>query len=155
MLINKRTFLTGVTSMLVMNVMPAWSKESSAIHIVKGLGCGCCTAWEEILIKEGFEVTSESLHPADLVKLNLKNGVPQELFSCHTAMVNEYVVVGHVPADDIRKLIADKPNGLGIAVANMPYGSPGMGPEDEREAYDVMLFKVDGSTELFTRYNAA
>lgn len=138
-----------------MNALPAWSNQSTAIHIVKGLGCGCCTAWEKILLKDGFEVTSESLHPAALAQLNLKSGVPQNLFSCHTAMIDKYIVVGHVPPDDIRKLMTDKPDGLGIAVANMPYGSPGMGREDEREAYNVMLFKTDGSTELFTRYNAA
>jgi len=108
-----------------------------------------------ILKKEGFAVTDEELHPAALVKLKISKGVPQKLFSCHTAMVDGYVVEGHEPPADIRRLISTKPDATGLAVPEMPYGSPGMGPETEREAYDVFLFSKSGVSEVFSRYNAA
>jgi hypothetical protein len=70
-------------------------------------------------------------------------------------MIEGYVLEGHVPAADIRRLLEERPDAIGLAVPGMPYGSPGMGPEDSREAYDVLLIGRDGSTEVFTRYLAA
>ena len=73
--------------------------------------------------------------------------------SCHTAFVDGYVIEGHVPAADIRRLLSERPDAVGLVVPGMPYGSPGMGPEDNREAYDVFLINDDGSTEVFTSYS--
>ena len=70
-------------------------------------------------------------------------------------IIDGYVVEGHVPAADIRRLLVERPDAIGLAVPGMPYGSPGMGPEDEREAYEVFLIRRDGSTEVFTKYDAA
>lgn len=126
-----------------------------AIHVYKGRGCGCCTAWVEILRAEGFSVTDQEIPPADLVMIKVKHGVPQELSSCHTALIDGYVVEGHVPAADIRRLLAERPDALGLTVPEMPYGSPGMGPESEREAYDVILFGKDGKRDVFSHYPAA
>ena len=75
--------------------------------------------------------------------------------SCHTGEIEGYIVEGHVPVADIRKLLDERPDAVGLAVPGMPYGSPGMGPEDAREAYDVFLIRRDGSTEVFSRYKAA
>ena len=75
--------------------------------------------------------------------------------SCHTARVGGYIIEGHVPAADIRRLLDERRDAVGLAVPGMPYGSPGMGPETEREAYDVFLIRSDGSTEVFTSYAAA
>jgi hypothetical protein len=77
------------------------------------------------------------------------------MMSCHTAKVDGYFVEGHVPASDIRRLITDRPDALGLAVPVMPYGSPGMGPEDEREAYDVFIIDSDGTAEVFQHYPKA
>lgn len=123
--------------------------------VTKGRGCACCTAWTKIPEQEGFKVTEDSVHPADLVQLKTSVGVPANLMSCHTAKIGSYVVEGHVPPKDIRRLLRDKPEAVGIAVAGMPYGSPGMGPEDEREDYDVILFRKDGSQEVFSSYEAS
>ena len=75
--------------------------------------------------------------------------------SCHTADVEGYVIEGHVPVADIRRLLDERPDAIGLAVPGMPYGSPGMGPESHREAYDVFLIRRDGTTEVFTSYAAA
>lgn len=82
-------------------------------------------------------------------------GVPADLASCHTGTVDGYVLEGHVPAADIRRLLAERPEAVGLAVPGMRHGSPGMGPEEEREAYDVFLIGRDGKSSTFTRYAAA
>ena len=151
----RRTLLAGMTAGLTLTALPALAQSGPAIHVFKGRGCGCCTAWVEILEGEGFKATVEDVHPAELVQIKLAKGVPQNLSACHTAIIEGYLVEGHVPVADIRRLISEKPDALGIAVPEMPYGSPGMGPESEREAYDVILFKKDLTTEIFTRYAAA
>ena len=80
--------------------------------------------------------------------------MPKRRVSCHTALVDGYVIEGHVPAADIQRLLEDRTDAVGLAVPGMPYGSPGMGPEDDREAYDVFLIHEDGSTEVYTSYSA-
>ena len=83
------------------------------------------------------------------------SGIPPEMVSCHTAHVEGYVIEGHVPPAEIRRLLADRPDAIGLSVPGMPYGSPGMGPESEREAYAVHLIRKDGTTEVFASYDAA
>ncbi|MWD27214.1 DUF411 domain-containing protein [Aquicoccus sp. SCR17] len=126
-----------------------------AIHVLKDPNCGCCTAWIEILKENGFTVTTERSFGTLLIQHKLENGITQNMTSCHTGEVEGYMIEGHVPVADIRKLLAERPDAVGLAVPGMPYGSPGMGPEDEREAYDVFLIRKDGSTEVFTSYEAA
>ena len=155
MLLTRRT-LTGLgLAVCGQALLPTAGYANAAIHVHKGRGCGCCTLWANILKKEGFAVTEDEVHPAELVKLKISKGIPQKLFSCHTAVVDGYIVEGHVPVADIRRLLAEKPDALGIAVPEMPYGSPGMGPESEREAYDVFLFAKGREPEVFSRYEAA
>ena len=75
--------------------------------------------------------------------------------ACHTAKINGYFIEGHVPTSDIKRFIADRPDALGLAVPGMPYGSPGMGPEDEREAFNVYLISADGTANVFQHYPKA
>lgn len=124
------------------------------IHVVKGTGCECCNAWVSYLRDEGFTVTDEERYGTLLMTYKAEVGVPQRLISCHTAMADGYVLEGHVPAADIRRLLAERPDAIGLAVPGMPYGSPGMGPQDQREAYDVFLIRSDGSDEVYMRYAA-
>ena len=125
------------------------------IHVVKDPQCGCCNAWIKILETEGFGVTTEDSSSSLLTEFKIESGIPKDMMSCHTAKVDGYFIEGHVPASDIKRLIADRPDALGLAVPAMPYGSPGMGPEDEREAYDVFIVKSDGTTEVFQHYPKA
>jgi hypothetical protein len=126
-----------------------------AIHVLKDPNCGCCSAWIEILEGEGFAVTTEASLGTLLMRYKADNGIPREMVSCHTGSVEGYMIEGHVPPADIRRLLAERPDAVGLAVPGMPYGSPGMGPESEREAYDVFLIRRDGTTEVFTSYAAA
>ena len=133
----------------------AFAESAFAIHVLRDPGCGCCGAWIEILRKEGFDVTEEHSLNSILLRHKLDKGIPQQMMSCHTGEIDGYVIEGHVPAEDIRRLLAERPDAIGLAVPGMPYGSPGMGPQDEREAYDVYLIRRDGSPEVFTKYDAA
>lgn len=125
------------------------------IHVRKDPDCGCCTAWIEILEADGFPVTVELLPPDELFQFKLAQGIPETMVSCHTAEAGGYLIEGHVPPADLRRLLAEKPDALGLAVPGMPWGSPGMGPEAEREAYDVFLIARDGGTSVFASYPAA
>jgi hypothetical protein len=126
-----------------------------AIHVLKDPGCGCCTAWIEVLEAAGFAVTAEHAGGDRLMSYKASHGIPREMTSCHTARVEGYMIEGHVPVADIRRLLAERPAAIGLAVPDMPYGSPGIGPETEREAYDVFLIRRDGGSEVFASYPAA
>ena len=122
---------------------------------MKDPNCGCCGAWIEIVEAAGFKVTIELSAGTALMRYKLENGIPEAMASCHTARIGGYMLEGHVPVADIRRLLEDRPDAIGLAVPGMPYGSPGMGPESEREAYDVLLIRKDGTSEVFTHYPAA
>ena len=125
------------------------------IHVVEGTGCECCGAWSDHLRANGFAVTREERYGMQLIRYKMDLGIPASVFSCHIGVAEGYAFEGHVPASDIRRLLRERPDAIGLAVPGMPYGSPGMGPESEREAYDVLLVRRDGSTEIFTNYPAA
>ena len=152
--LNRRTLLLGMAAVAGTAPLPALA-AAPQIHVVHDRNCGCCKAWMAILRDEGFEVTSENSLGALLVRHKIEKGVPQAMMSCHTAEIEGYVIEGHVPPRDIRRLLAERPDAIGLAVPDMPYGSPGMGPEDRREAYDVFLIRKDGGTEVFASYEAA
>jgi hypothetical protein len=147
--------LLSSASLAALAALPLHAGSLPPIHVAKGTGCECCTAWVEHLRAEGFTVTEEELYGMLLINYKLENGIPQDMTSCHTGKVDGYMIEGHVPPADIRRLLAERPNAIGLAVPGMPYGSPGMGPEDARDAYDVFLIRRDGKAELFTRYPAA
>lgn len=118
--------------------------QAATIQVYKTPTCGCCTKWIDHLEAAGFEVEATDL--PDLASLKSENGVPPELGSCHTALVDGYVIEGHVPAEDIRRLLEDRPAVSGLAVPEMPLGSPGMEHPDpaRHQAYDVMAFGPEG-----------
>lgn len=153
---SRRAFLIGGMALLAASPMMTMAQSAGpAIHVLKDPNCGCCTAWIEILEKEGFAVTTEPSAGTLLMRYKSDNGIPQGMISCHTARVEGYMVEGHVPVADIRRMLDERPDAVGLAVPGMPYGSPGMGAESERDAYEVFLIRGDGSTQVFTRYEAA
>lgn len=155
LLISRRGFVLGACAASVAAAVPAVADARPALHVLKDPNCGCCSAWVEIMQAEGFDVTVEESMGTALARYKLDNGIPQEMASCHTARVMGYMIEGHVPAGDIRRLLDERPDAVGLAVPGMPYGSPGMGPESEREAYVVYLVRRDGTTEPFSSYQAA
>ena len=155
-LLSRRQLLTFASSSIVAAPLAALADGTSLdIHVVKNPQCGCCTAWIKILTDKGFNVTTEDRSGSLLTDFKVESGIPINMMACHTAKIDGYFIEGHVPASDIKRLIADRPDALGLAVPAMPYGSPGMGPEDEREAYDVFIVKSDGTTEVFQHYPKA
>lgn len=121
-----------------------------AMQVSRDAGCPCCHVWTELMEKTGrFTVTM--IDVADLPDYKEKVGVPGGLGSCHTAIVDGLIVEGHVPSEDILRLLAERPAGVkGIAVPGMPRGSPGMEqPSGVRDPYDVVAFRSDGRSYVF------
>ena len=121
------------------------------VMVYKAESCDCCDAWVQHLRNSGLHVIAH--HSDDLPAMRRRAGVPRELESCHTAFVDSYVIEGHVPAVDVKRLLADRPDAIGLSVPGMPFGSPGLGPETEREPYEVLLIAHDGSSTVFARYD--
>jgi hypothetical protein len=154
--LTRRGVLTGGTALLAAAPHISLAQPTgTAIHVLKDPNCGCCSAWIDILERDGFAVTTENSFGTLLMRYKSNNGIPPEMASCHTARIAGYMIEGHVPVADIRHLLDERPDAVGLAVPGMPFGSPGMGPESAREAYDVFLIRSDGSTEVFNSYEAA
>ena len=154
--LSRRQLLILASSSIVAAPLAALADGTSPdIHVVKNPQCGCCTAWIEILTDKGFNVTTEDRSGSLLTEFKVESGIPENMMSCHTAKIGGYFIEGHVPASDIKRLVADRIDALGLAVPAMPYGSPGMGPEDEREAYDVYIIDADGAAKVFQHYPKA
>ena len=156
LLTTRRATILGLVATIGLGFHPRTAlATTTAIRVVKDPNCGCCSAWIEFLEAAGFVAEVDLLDFDALQAFKATSGVPPEMFSCHTAHVGGYVIEGHVPPADIHRLLADRPDAIGLSVPGMPYGSPGMGPESEREAYAVYLIRKDGITEVFARYDAA
>lgn len=154
--LTRRAALAALTAAFGLGLRPALALETpTAMRVVKDPACGCCGAWVEIIEAAGFAVTVEMMDHDALQAHKAESGIPADLASCHTAHVEGYVIEGHVPVADIRRLLQDRPDAMGLSVAGMPYGSPGMGDEADREAYTVTLIRRDGTAEVFATYDAA
>jgi hypothetical protein len=122
---------------------------TTTITVYKDPSCGCCLGWVEHLKANGFEVVVKEV--PNVQDYKTKNGVPEDLQSCHTAIVDGYVIEGHVPAAEIKRLLAEHPKAKGLAVPGMPMGSPGM-EGGQAQKYSVLLFNADGKTSVFKQY---
>ncbi len=154
--LSRRASLFAMAAGLAFGLRPAAVYAApTAIHVAKDPDCGCCGAWIEIIEADGFAATIDLLDYDALQAHKIASGIPEDMASCHTAHVDGYAIEGHVPPADIRRLLAARPDAVGLSVPGMRHGSPGMGPETEREAYIVYLIRRDGSAEVFTTYDAA
>jgi hypothetical protein len=123
------------------------------VEVMSTSGCGCCIAWTKYLEENGYTAGIEHLPIAELMHRKLAAGLKPGLTSCHTGVIDGYVIEGHVPAREIDRLLAERPDAIGLTVPDMPYGSPGMGePGQNADPYDVLLVRKDGSTEVFASY---
>jgi hypothetical protein len=129
------------------NVNPAAiAADATPITVYASPSCGCCHKWIDHLKRSDFHVTVESV--SDVTPIKRKLGVPEDLWSCHTAMVEGYAVEGHVPADLIQKALRERPRIAGLAAPGMPNGSPGMeGPT--KDTYEIIAFTRTGGTEVY------
>lgn len=125
--------------------------ELPPVTVYKSPSCGCCIKWVDHMREAGFEVVVNDVDNVHPVKMRV--GVPLGKGSCHTAEVAGYFLEGHVPANDVKRLLKDRPAAKGLAVPGMPLGSPGMEvPDGRTQAYDVELVGKDGTTSRYTRH---
>lgn len=149
---TRRAWLAGTAVLaLASSTMIAYAAPAT-LQVWKDPNCGCCKDWITHLEKNGFATTViEQGNSAARARL----GMPQKFGSCHTALVQDYVIEGHVPVADIQRLLKEKPKALGLSVPGMPIGTPGMdGPAygGRRDAYQVLLIQRDGSNTVFSTY---
>jgi hypothetical protein len=133
-------------------VLPTAARGGSAaprVTVYKSPTCGCCGKWVDHLRAHGFEVTVRDVADVDAYKH--KYGVPRHLASCHTALVEGYVIEGHVPADLVHRLLAERPEVIGLAVPGMPIGSPGMEQGNREDPYEVVAFDRTGRVTVYAR----
>lgn len=146
--------LRKAASGMTLALLAACTTAVSAAPIVmyRDAGCGCCLKWADHTEK-GMDRTITVKDEANMRARKTALGVPPMLASCHTAVIDGYVIEGHVPAADIKRLLETRPAGVkGLAVAGMPIGSPGMEYQNQTQAYQVIAFGADGQS-VFTNYN--
>lgn len=152
---QRRLFLIGLAGALASACKKPASTEPLANLVVhKSEGCACCDGWVRHLRAAGFalEVREES----NMNEIKTRVGVPAGKGSCHTAVVAGYFIEGHVPAQDVQRLLAERPAGKGLVLPGMPLGSPGMETEDGTvQAYTVELVLPSGETVAFAQHGAA
>ena len=125
------------------------AQTAGPIELYKSPYCGCCGKWAEHMSKAGFSVKTHEID--DVPATRKKLGMPEKLGSCHTAKIGNYLLEGHVPADDIKRLLKEKPKALGLAVPGMPAGSPGMDVPNS-PPYDTLLVHKDGTARVFAKH---
>lgn len=153
--LTRRDFLTLMAAVAGSSAFARVGAQQPALPtltVYKSASCGCCTSWVAHVRANGFTVRTVDTEALGAVKRDL--GVPPRLASCHTVIAGAYLVEGHVPAADIKRLLAEKPAVRGIAVPGMPLGSPGMeqGPPSGYERYEVLAFTAAGATSVFARH---
>jgi hypothetical protein len=145
---------TIVTAILAATTPHAQVKSGAAdrhLRVYKSPSCGCCAGWVRYMESNGFTVTATNMD--DVTPIKVQNGVPSRLTSCHTTLVGGYVIEGHVPVEDVRRLLKEKPAIAGLAAPGMPAGSPGMDVPNS-PAYDVLAFDKSGKTTVFATHAA-
>lgn len=145
-----KTLRAATFAIAALTSQAVWA--AGALQVLKSPTCGCCTAWSQHMRDAGFAVTETNVSDPQLDAAKQAAGLKPGQTSCHTANIEGYVIEGHVPAKEVKRLLAEKPDALGLTVPDMPYGSPGMGDPADAEPYDVLLVKSDGTTEVFASY---
>lgn len=144
--------LVTIVAMIVLWSDPsmAASSKASQMTVYRDPSCSCCGGWIAHLAAQGFQPKEISTLNMDTLKQ--QHGVPNDLASCHTAVIQGYVIEGHVPVEDIKRLLAQHPKVAGIAVPGMPLGTPGMENGDQREPFTVFSFDKQGNARAFNQY---
>jgi hypothetical protein len=137
--------------LVVVAAAPKNEKPPVEMTVYRSPTCGCCGKWLEHMKQDGFLV--KDIQTEDMDAIKRQHGVPDNLKSCHTALVGGYVVEGHVPASDIRSLLEKKPAVVGVSVPGMPAGTPGMEMGGRKDPYAVVQFDKNGQATVFHDYS--
>jgi hypothetical protein len=138
-------------SVILLPIQSTHAASVPAIAVYRDPSCRCCGGWIDHLAEQGFQ--PQNIETADMERLKQQYGVPDDLTSCHTAIINGYVIEGHVPAADIQRLITERPDVVGITVPGMPVGTPGMESGDRRDSFTVFSFDQQGNQAVFNQYS--
>ena len=149
---DRRTFLgsalaAGTASLVAFR--PLFAHSGSRLVIYKSPSCGCCGNWVNHVKANGFQTEVHDVEDVNAIKA--KHGVPEELYSCHTALADGYVFEGHIPSDLVTKVLKEKPKIVGIAAPGMPIGSPGMEMGSRKDPYKIIAFTRDGKTSVYAQ----
>lgn len=139
----------GLSASVAASIPGFAAAAQPAIDVARSPSCGCCGDWIDHMRAAGFTVNDRLID--DLAPLKAQLGVPADLQSCHTGIVEGYAIEGHVPAEDVLRLLRERPSATGLAVAGMPLGSPGMEVGGQTEPYEVILFSASGR-DVFARH---
>ncbi|MEL7008558.1 MAG: DUF411 domain-containing protein [Cyanobacteria bacterium J06588_4] len=137
-----------------------WDKETESNYsgktemtVYRSPNCGCCGVWVDHAKKHGFKI--EDIKTEEMEAIKQQHNVPAELASCHTTIIDGYVMEGHIPSDDIKRFLAEKPDDLiGLTVPGMPIGTPGMEARDIEQPFQVLAFNDKGEVEVFKEYQS-
>lgn len=148
---KRRTFL--ISGAATIAAQPLWANTSPVLQVRKTPTCGCCTAWVKHVRQAGFTVEAQNADQDALYTFKDSLQIAPELAGCHTAVVEDYFIEGHVPASDIARLLAERPEARGLAVPGMPMSSPGMGGPGAGDSFDTLLVGSNGSTSVFASHS--
>lgn len=140
---------TIIATLLASATFSVIAADLPEVEVYKSPYCGCCTEWAKHMADNGFRV--KPINVDDVPTTRARLGMPEHYGSCHTAKVGNYVIEGHVPADDIKRLLKEKPKAIGLAAPGMPGGSPGM-ESAKKEAYEVLLVEKGGQAKVFAKH---
>jgi hypothetical protein len=148
----KKAFMAMVIGGVVLlgGLVAAQRSARPTVEVFKSPTCGCCAMWVKHLEANGFATKVTDVD--DMTQVKAKYGVPGRLQSCHTGVVNGYVLEGHVPAADVQRLLKERPAVVGVAVPGMPVGSPGMEVGNTVQPYNVMTFDKQGQSTVFASH---
>lgn len=138
-------------TILLATTTSAFAANLPEVTMYRDPACTCCGGWMKHMESQGFKV--KNVPTADIFTFKHEQGVTDDLASCHTAIIDGYVVEGHVPSDDVKRLVAEKPDIKGIAVPGMPVGTPGMEMGNKKDSYAVVSFDKQGQTKVFKQYS--
>ena len=150
--VKRRGFLAALGAGLACGLRVAAQGRTAAMTVYKDPTCGCCSLWVDHLKKAGFGATVDET--ADVAAVKTKHGVPARARSCHTGVIDGYVIEGHVPAKEVQRLLKERPAGItGLAVPGMPIGSPGMEVNGVKpQSFNVLSFDKSGAIAVYATY---
>ncbi|MBX9615196.1 MAG: DUF411 domain-containing protein [Caulobacteraceae bacterium] len=149
--LSRRVLLGAALGAAATTACAQTPRPAPELVVYKSPTCGCCTAWVDHMRAAGFR--ARIIEQSDLTPIRKARGIPDAMASCHTALIGDYALEGHVPAQDVRRLLAERPEAIGLAVPAMPLGSPGMEmPDGRKQPFETLLVMRGGATRVFARH---